>query len=102
MTERGKRILNRVAFICLVNFSSFWIISLFIGGDAINGYSQKGFCYLAGNGRCSQVSPWVWIYSLIHASSVFFTHAAVFVTYLRLMWLGDLYTPKTPLKKNKD
>lgn len=65
---------RRILAFALVNFSLFFIISLFIGGDAVNGQEEAGRYYLANHGTLTEVNYFVFMYSRIHVYSVFITH----------------------------
>jgi len=60
--------------LAIVNFAAFVIIALSIGGDAINGQVQNDHYYLSHKGKLTEVSPNVWRYSWMHATSVWITH----------------------------
>ena len=58
----------------ILNFAAYCIISLSIGGDAINGKTEGGKFYLGEHGRYKEVSSSVFEYSRIHTYSVWVTH----------------------------
>ncbi len=60
-------------FIGVVNFLLFLLISVFIGGDAINGKVDNGHYYLANHGRLTEVSVLLFGYSQLHFCSLFVT-----------------------------
>ena len=62
--------------VAMVNFASFCAISIYFGGDAVNGYESGGRFFLASHGRYTEVSGALFTYSRIHAYSVFVTHPA--------------------------
>jgi hypothetical protein len=62
-----------ICYIAILNFISFFIISILIGGDALNGEVQNGHYYLGGGGNHTEVVWLVFIYSKLHAFSVFIT-----------------------------
>jgi hypothetical protein len=49
------------------NFLAFFIGSLYLGGDARNGYVKAGHYFLCSHGRCTEVTQSVWTYSYWHA-----------------------------------
>jgi len=61
-----------------LNFASFFIIALFIGGDAVGNPPLDGRYYVSEHGRRTEVSRSVYEYSLFHARSVWGTHALIF------------------------
>ena len=89
-TTRAKRILHIVVAVAALNFTAFCVVGLSIGGDALNGRAAEGRYYLAHGGEETEVSRAIWVYSFIHAVSVFVTHGAVFVTFLYLYRKGEL------------
>jgi hypothetical protein len=73
-TPTTRRLLQVGVGIGLANFLVFWVVAVFIGGDALNGYMSDGHYFLASHGRFTEVSGAVFTYSKWHATSVFFTH----------------------------
>ena len=63
-----------VFFAAVINFATFWVASLCLGGDALHGKIDDGHHYLSLKGRYTEVSESVWHYSRIHTISVFVTH----------------------------
>ena len=62
-----RRIVNFVFYSWFANFFLFLIVALMIGGVAPIGQTEPGKYYLFENwGRYTQVSYWVYSYSLIH------------------------------------
>jgi len=67
----------------ILNFASFIIVALAIGGDAVNGKTEGGRYYLSEHGRDTEVSRSVFEYSRFHVYSVWVTHPlAMFGGYL--------------------
>ena len=70
----------RIIFkIAIINFVVFAIIYLILGGSAINGDAFNGsgiggHYFVGMNGRSTEVSYPIYIYSKIHTISVFITH----------------------------
>ncbi len=60
-----------------LNFASFFIIALFIGGDAVGNPPEDGRYYVSEHGRRTEVSRSVYDYSLFHAHSVWGTHPLI-------------------------
>ena len=69
----------------ILNFTSFWAISLVIGGDAVGNAPENGRYYVSEHGRRTQVSQAVYQYSLFHAHSVWGTHPLALLAGLILM-----------------
>ena len=89
-TTRAKRMLLIVVAVAAINFMAFCSVGLSIGGDALKGRTAEGRYYLAHGGEETEVSRAIWIYSFIHALSVFVTHGAAIVTFLYLYRKGEL------------
>ncbi len=86
MSKRAKLIIYVTASIVFPNFLVFWLVAVYLGGDALNGYVQNGHYFICAHGVCKEVSRSVWNYSYWHAISaiaghmLIFTEAAVLVT----------------------
>ena len=65
--------------LAVVNFMTFGIVALSLGGDACNGMSQDGHYYLANRGRLTEVSAGIYVYSFCHGTSTIFTHLAALI-----------------------
>ena len=89
LTPRGERIMAIVGIVAMINFLSFFIIALCIGGDAVNGQVENGSYFLGSRGKLIEVDRGVYLYSYIHVVSVFVTHASVFVAPLALRMTGQ-------------
>jgi hypothetical protein len=72
-TTRGRLLKLAVATVALgfINFLAFWIESLVLGGDALNGYAKDGQFFLGSHGAYTEVAQAVWIASLIHGIVTF-------------------------------
>ncbi len=99
--QRGRRSSHLLAIFCfiwIVNFAAFVIISGFIGGDAFSGHVLDGHYYLKSHGKLTEVSRWVFIYSLCHAG---FTIAS-FVLYfaVAIFWRLFILKKRSPQGMN--
>ena len=56
-----------VCCLWLAIFISFFVVSLSIGGDALNGYVANGHYFLGNRHRFTEVGPTVFAYSRWHA-----------------------------------
>ena len=66
---------EKVVFIvAIVNFAVFVLVAMRIGGDALNGKVENGHYLLNSHGTYTEVSHRLFLYSQIHASSLFVTH----------------------------
>jgi hypothetical protein len=74
MKRYAETIGSIIFFIAFINFAIFWVVALWIGGDAISGKVENGHYYVSNHGKLTEVSHAVWTYSQAHTISVFFTH----------------------------
>ncbi|MFK7800963.1 MAG: hypothetical protein AB8G95_04985 [Anaerolineae bacterium] len=65
---------RRIFKIALINFGLFFVIAIFIGGDAVNGHQEAGRYYVANHGTLTEVSYFMFMISKIHVYSLFITH----------------------------
>jgi hypothetical protein len=65
--KSGSRRVDALFVAALINFLLFIIIDLVLGGDAANGHIENGHYFLASHGKLTEVSAFVFTYSLIHA-----------------------------------
>ena len=63
-----------VFVVAILNFVVFVLISLRIGGDAINGTIENGHYLLRSHATYTEVSRDVFMYSRIHVGTLFVTH----------------------------
>ncbi|RYX80026.1 hypothetical protein EON83_30370 [bacterium] len=66
-----KNIATSIRFLSLVNFFSFFLGAIYLGGDAVNGKTEAGQYFLSWHGHFTQVSEAIFRYSYIHVMSVF-------------------------------
>jgi hypothetical protein len=68
------QIVGLVLFVLgMLNFLTFVAVDATIGGDALNGKTENGHYFVMDHGHYTEVSHGLWVYSAIHAGSVFFT-----------------------------
>jgi hypothetical protein len=85
-SEMRTRWLKVICFSALINAGLFILVAVCIGGDALSGKVAGGRYYLANHGSLTEVSYPVFVYSKIHAFSVFIMlPVAVFA---RFLWWG--------------
>ena len=86
------RKLGKILFFgAIVNFMAFFVLSMSLGGDALNGRIDEGGDHLVSNhGRLTKVEPWVWHFNRAHAISVFITHPLGMLGGLLLTATGGL------------
>lgn len=91
-SKRAKRVIYPTAILAVVNFAAFIAGSLYLGGDALNGYLKSGHYFLCAHGHCSEVSSAVWHYSYWHALSSFGGILLVFAEVALFLNTGDIAT----------
>ena len=75
--------------VAFINFFLFIIGTVILGGDALNGKVVGDHYYLANHGQLTEVNAFVFMYSKIHAISIFITHPLAGIAGV-LNWLtGD-------------
>jgi hypothetical protein len=73
-------------FVVVPNFLAFFVASVYLGGDALNGYVKSSHYFVCAHGACREVSQAIWTYSYWHAVSavggiyLIFVELAVLVT----------------------
>jgi hypothetical protein len=67
--------LKIIVIVALLNFFSFIFVSIYLGGDALNGKESDGHFYLNSHGHYTEVSEKVFRYSEIHGYSMWATHS---------------------------
>jgi hypothetical protein len=83
-SKRSKWVMYPTVALALVNFFGFIAGSVYLGGDALNGYVHAGHYFVCAHGSCTEVSPAIWKYSYWHAITAMagillvFIEAAVF------------------------
>jgi hypothetical protein len=53
--------------LAMINFFTFMSASLYLGGDALAGYTKSGHYFLCAHGSCTEGSYSTWHYSFWHA-----------------------------------
>ena len=75
LVKRALAVLALVAAIVgFANFVWFFIESVNLGGDALNGFVRDGRYFVVSHGVATEVSRATWDWSRFHASSVLVTH----------------------------
>ena len=64
--------------LCLANFALFFVLAVYLGGDAVNGKIVGGHYFLMSHGRYTEVSAGIFNYSRWHAYSTWVTHPLAF------------------------
>ncbi|MCB0035822.1 MAG: hypothetical protein KDE51_17445 [Anaerolineales bacterium] len=83
--QRLHNLFRRIFAIAFINFGLFFVIAMFIGGDAVNGHEEAGRYYVANHGTLTEVSYLMFMVSKIHVYSLFITHPLAMIA-------GILYT----------
>lgn len=60
--------------IAFINFASFWVMAVLLGGDALSGKVVDGQFFLGNRDQYTQVSEAIYEYSLWHTRSTWITH----------------------------
>jgi hypothetical protein len=91
-SKRAKWVVYPTTALAMLNFFAFFEGSIYLGGDALNGYVQTGHYFLCAHGHCSEVSSPIWHYSYWHAYSSFLGIVLVFAEVALFIHLGDIKT----------
>jgi len=97
MSVKAKTIivLCKIIFgLCALNFAAFWLIAVYLGGDALSGGIRDGRYLLMSHGVYTEVSREVFEYSRLHAQSIEFTHPVAFATAALVMYIQNRALPK--------
>ncbi len=57
------QIIDRVGYIAFANFLLFMIISIIVGGDALNGFEKDGEYFVSDQGKYTEVDIFTWYLS---------------------------------------
>src|ERR1700744_5102614 len=90
-TNLAKVVCGILLGVAILNFAAFFIMAVYLGGDAINGMIKDGHYYLGEHGRYTEVTEAVFNYSRHQAYSVFVTHP---VGMAAAWYFGRLTSPK--------
>jgi len=63
-----NRSLNYFFIIWIINFLLFFILAVYLGGDALGGGVINGHYFLSNHGRLTEVSHRVFVYSEVHSA----------------------------------
>lgn len=80
MRTRSELRMAIASIAAALNFFSFMVVAVLIGGDALNGRVSAGHYYLGNHGSYTEVSRSVFIYSACHASLAILGLLALFTT----------------------
>lgn len=75
--------------IALLNFFSFFISYLVLGGDALNGHVDSGHYFLSDHGKLTETTEEIFRYSKIHGASLSVTHPLAMI----FGWIGRPINP---------
>ena len=73
MSDFQYQTAREIVGLWIANFIVFVVVSMAIGGDAINGKVVDGHLFLASHGKLTEVSEAVFTYSWWHATSTLVT-----------------------------
>jgi hypothetical protein len=71
-------------------FASFVLGSLYLGGDALNGYVRDGHYFVCAHGSCGEVTHTIWRYSYCHAVAALGGVAVLFMEFAVLINTGHI------------
>jgi hypothetical protein len=89
-SKRAKWVVYPTVALAMANFFAFIGGSIYLGGDALNGYMQAGHFFVCAHGHCSEVSSPIWHYSYWHAYSSFLGIVLVFAEVALFRNWGDI------------
>jgi hypothetical protein len=89
-SKRAKWTIYPTMALAMINFFAFVEVSIYLGGDALNGYVQNGHHFLCENGRCTEVSSSLWRYSWWHAVTAMGGILVVFAETAFFLNTGDI------------
>src|SRR5690242_11639391 len=90
MSARAKWILYGTAPVAMTNFVIFWVVAVYMGGDALNGFIKEGHYFIYAHGACREVAKSFWTYSYWHAISAMCGIVLVFIAAAVLVNTGDI------------
>ena len=79
---RMNRVERWLVWAAIANFAALFVLSLALGGDALNGTVRNGHYYLGDHGRYTEVSKAVFQFSRVQTVSVFITHPMAIIASL--------------------
>lgn len=72
------QIIGRIGYIAFANFLLFMIMSIVVGGDALNGFKKDGEYFISDHGKYTQVDIFTWYLSrTLGLGALVFTPLAV-------------------------
>lgn len=89
-SRRAKRVVYPTSMLAFVNFIAFLGGSMYLGGDALNGYIQAGHHFLCAHGHCTEVSSSIWHYSYWHGVTALGGIFLVFAEVALFLNTGDI------------
>jgi hypothetical protein len=89
-SKRAKWVVYPTVWLAMANFFAFFVGSLYLGGDALNGFVRAGHYFLCEHGHCVEVSEALWRYSYWHAITAFGGILLVFAEIALFLNTGDI------------
>ena len=89
-SKRAKRVIYPTASVVMINFFIFVFMSVYLGGDALNGHIEAGHYFLCAHGHCTEVSRSIWHYSYWHAWTTIAGFLLVFAETVLFLNTGDI------------
>ena len=88
-SNRSKWVLYTTLAVVFPNFLIFILGSMYLGGDALNGYAKDGHYFLCAHGSCTEVVKPLWTYSYWHALTAMNGILLVFIELAIFVTIGD-------------
>jgi len=79
MSKRAKWIIYSTTALAFPNFVIFWLITVYLGGDALNGFIKNSHYFVCAHGACTEVSKSIWTFSYWHAISAYAGIVLIFI-----------------------
>ena len=90
ISKRAKWVLYPSSAIVAANWFALFVVSAYLGGDALQGYSRESHFFVCAHGGCSEVSSAIWHFSYWHAISALGGILLMFVETAIFLNTGDI------------
>jgi hypothetical protein len=78
MSKNWQLVCKTLFAIAFANFTIYWLVAVYLGGDAGSGRIRDGRYFLMNHGAYTEVSAAVFKYSKWHTRSIWITHPMAF------------------------
>lgn len=89
-TGRAKGVLIGFWAFTFLNFASYVVAYLALGGDAMSGRADEGGYFVNNHGRYAEVSQAAWVYSYAHTSLFVLNLFGIAAVHIWLVLAGDV------------